>query len=129
MFKRSDRQYGGQPMHVTAFRIFVRDLAVARDFYANSLKWPMVWDRFEQGAVGFEPGMLVIIEEEDARGPQASLIGRFTGLSLAVDDLPTLYQTLKARGVPFVAPPERQFWGGSLVHLIDPSGNIITLVE
>ncbi|WP_319532354.1 VOC family protein [uncultured Cohaesibacter sp.] len=116
-------------MHVTAFRIFVRDLAAARDFYANSLKWPMIWDRSEQGAVGFEPGMLVIIEEEDARGPQASLIGRFTGLSLVVDNLPDLYKDLKARGVPFVAPPERQFWGGYLAHLIDPSGNIVSLVE
>ena len=116
-------------MHVTAFRIFVRDLAAARDFYANALEWPMVWDRSEQGAIGFEPGMLVIIEEEDTQGPQASLIGRFTGLSLAVDNLPELYQKLKTRGVPFVAPPERQFWGGSLAHLIDPSGNIVSLVE
>lgn len=116
-------------MQVTAFRIFVRDLAVARDFYANNLGWPMVWDRSEQGAVGFEPGMLVIIEEEDAEGPQASLIGRFTGLSLAVDNLQNVYLQMKARGVPFVAAPEQQFWGGSLAHLIDPSGNIITLVE
>lgn len=37
-------------------------------------------------------------------------------------------QTLLARGVEFLAPPQRMPWGGVLAHFRDPDGNVLTLV-
>ena len=48
------------------------------------------------------------------------MVGRFVGVSA--------YETLAARGVDFVGPPEKQPWGGVLAHLRDPDGNILTLL-
>ena len=62
--------------------------------------------------------------DDEARG----LVGRFVGVSLPVPDIFTTYQELVARGVEFIAPPEKQPWGGILAHLRDPDGNIVTLL-
>jgi len=51
------------------------------------------------------------------------------GASLAVPDVEAEYRLLVARGVQFVEPPEKQPWGGTLAHLRDPDGNVITLVS
>ena len=37
-------------------------------------------------------------------------------------------QTLLARGVEFLAPPQRMPWGGVLANFRDPDGNVLTLV-
>jgi uncharacterized glyoxalase superfamily protein PhnB len=49
-------------------------------------------------------------------------------VSLQVPDVFTTYKALVERGVEFVAPPEKQPWGGVLAHLRDPDGNILTLL-
>jgi len=49
-------------------------------------------------------------------------------VSLRVDDLAATYVELRAKGVTFTAPPEKQPWGGSLAHFKDPDGNILTLL-
>ena len=56
------------------------------------------------------------------------MLGRFTGLSFAVDNAEEAYLSQK-KGVSFYGPPEPQDWGGQLVHFSDPSGNVLTLVE
>jgi uncharacterized glyoxalase superfamily protein PhnB len=56
-------------------------------------------------------------------------VGRFVGVSLEVTDIDATYRTLVERGVQFDAPPERQAWGGTLAHLRDPDGNVLTLLE
>jgi len=48
-------------------------------------------------------------------------------VSLQVDDVPATYAELRARGVDFVGPPEKQSWGGTLAHFRDPDGNVLTL--
>ena len=56
------------------------------------------------------------------------MVGRFVGVSLRVDDIDGVYETLKMRGVQFKSPPEKQSWGGSHAHFQDPDGNILTLL-
>ena len=46
----------------------------------------------------------------------------------SVDDINGTYETLRSRGVNFVAPPEQQSWGGSLAHFLDSDGNVLTLL-
>ena len=58
------------------------------------------------------------VDASDSEG--RALVGRFLGVSLEVADIFATHKLLVARGVPFVAPPEKQPWG--------PDGNILTLV-
>jgi catechol 2,3-dioxygenase-like lactoylglutathione lyase family enzyme len=116
-------------MRLTAFRVFVDDLAAARAFYQGVLGLRVAWES-EDAAIGFDAGVDLIVESlgADADAADRALIGRFVGCSLAVDDIAATYAALTARGVTFIGPPERQPWGGVLAHFEDPSRNILTLL-
>jgi predicted enzyme related to lactoylglutathione lyase len=58
-----------------------------------------------------------------------ALVGRFTGISFAVDDIAAEHSRLAAAGVPFDGAPELQAWGGWLATLRDPAGNQFQLVS
>jgi predicted enzyme related to lactoylglutathione lyase len=49
-------------------------------------------------------------------------VGTFVPLSLWADDVEGTYETLKARGVAFDAPPKKEPWGTSVVFE-DSEGN------
>ena len=69
------------------------------------------------------------LERVDPSDPEGrALVGRFVGVSLKVPDIFATYRVLVERGVEFVAPPEKQPWGGVLAHLRDPDRNILTLL-
>jgi predicted enzyme related to lactoylglutathione lyase len=53
-------------------------------------------------------------------------VGTFAPLSLWSDDVDATYETLRARGVEFVAPPKREPWGSSVI-LKDSEGNQLHL--
>ena len=83
------------------------------------------WVEFDAG------GVKLGIERVDSNSSieDKALIGRFLGVSLQVKDVESSYKHLMKEGVEFIAPPEKQGWGGTLAHLKDTSGNIITLVS
>lgn len=112
-------------MKLYGARVFVTDLQQARRFYSKTLGLPMLFDH--RDAVGFDIGIHLIVELDD--GEHDNLSGRFTGLSIASDDITADYERLQAHGVSFAAPPSRQSWGGVLAHFSDPSGNVWTLVS
>jgi predicted enzyme related to lactoylglutathione lyase len=49
-------------------------------------------------------------------------VGTFVPLSLWADDVQGTYETLRARGVEFVAPPKKEQWGTSVIFK-DSEGN------
>jgi len=53
-------------------------------------------------------------------------VGTFLPLSLWADDVAATYETLRARGVEFLAPPKKEPWGTS-VTFRDSEGNQIHL--
>ena len=53
-------------------------------------------------------------------------IGTFFNGSFACDDVKATYRQLSARGVEFVAPPEKQPWGEFAIFK-DPDGNQFVL--
>ena len=55
-------------------------------------------------------------------------VGRFVGVSISVSDIEAAYNELSAKGVAFLAAPEKMPWGGTLAHFRDPSGNVLTLL-
>jgi catechol 2,3-dioxygenase-like lactoylglutathione lyase family enzyme len=112
----------------SAVRLFVAELAPARDFYRETLGLPLLAES-EAYAV-FDAGSLrVVVETGDVDDRGRPLVGRFTGLSFRTDDAGGEHARLRALGVPVLGEPELQPWGGTLVTLEDPSGNELQLVQ
>jgi len=113
-----------------AVRVFVTDWDRAIRFYSETLGMPVAFRSDEIGWAQMVTGegqlALERVDPSDQEGQ--ALIGRFVGVSLQVSDILMTYQTLAERGVEFLAPPEKQPWGGMLTHLRDPDGNILTLL-
>jgi predicted enzyme related to lactoylglutathione lyase len=53
-------------------------------------------------------------------------VGTFVPFSLWADDVDGTYETLKARGVAFLAPPKKEPWGTSVMFK-DSEGNSLHL--
>ena len=111
-------------------RVFVTDWPRAMRFYAETLEMEVVYRSDEFGWAEMATGEShLAIERVDASDSESQLlVGRFVGASLEVADIVAAHNFLVGRGVQFVAPPEKQPWGGVLAHLHDPDGNILTLV-
>jgi catechol 2,3-dioxygenase-like lactoylglutathione lyase family enzyme len=114
---------------VSAIRVFVRDVARARDFYERTLGLALRVDAGD--ALLFDTGSCTLIVEacdpDDEEG--RALIGRFTGVSFEVPDIEAVQAALAARGARFDGPPETHDWGGRLTHFYDPDGNVLTLAQ
>jgi len=119
-------------MNLSAVRVFVKDVAEAKTFYAERLGLRVTLGDLEHGVCIFDAGGTQLIVEavpEGAPADEQILVGRFTGLSFAVDDIAAKHQDLVALGVEFSGTPEQQYWGGWLATLKDPAGNELQLVQ
>jgi len=112
-------------------RIFVHDWDAACRFYGETLGLAEKFRSAEDGWAEFDVGgpSLGVERVEAGDDEGASMVGRFVGVSLVVDDIGAVYNELLAKGVAFAEPPQQQSWGGTLCHLKDPSGNILTLLS
>jgi predicted enzyme related to lactoylglutathione lyase len=119
-------------MNLSAVRVFVKDVGEAKAFYAERLGFKVtLWD-LDNGVCIFDAGAVQLIVEavpEGAPADEQVLVGRFTGLSFAVDDIAAKHHDLFASGVEFSGAPEQQYWGGWLATLKDPAGNELQLVQ
>lgn len=113
-----------------AVRIFVRDWKRALDFYANTLGMPVAFANEQLGwaELATEGSHLALERVRPDDRESLGYVGRFAGVSLQVADVAAAYGELRAKGVDFVAPPEKQPWGGTLAHFRDPDGNVLTLL-
>ncbi len=113
-----------------AVRIFTYDWPRAVAFYRDILGMELVYENDAIGWAQFKVGDSHIgIERCDPADDETKeMVGRFVGVSLEVDNINQSYAHLLAKGVEFTGKPERQVWGGTLAHLIDPDGNIVTLL-
>ena len=117
-------------MELYAVRIFVRQWVPSCDFYRETLG---LAERFRNDEIGWAEydlgGPCIGVERaDDGDKDGLALVGRFVGISLRVDDIDDTFEALKAKGVVFPSPPEKQPWGGSLAHFQDPDGNTLTLL-
>ena len=119
-------------MQLNTARVFVRDIAQARQFYGHRLGLALKADGSAQGSCVFSAGGMDLVVEsvaDDAPDEDRLLVGRFTGLSFAVQDAAATHRQLLALGVPFTGLPEKQFWGGIVATLQDPCGNELQICE
>ena len=122
-------------MKLYAIRIFTADWEKALAFYRDTLGLTLKfndealgWAEFDVGGPSLGLERATAGEGEVGDGATGGLVGRFLGISLQVDDIADVYRSLSAKGVNFLAPPEKQPWGGSLAHFEDPDRNILTLL-
>ena len=115
---------------LSVVRVFVTDWERAVRFYTETLEMPLAFRSDEFGWAQFATGQgQLAIERIDPADPEApALLGRFVGVSLAVEDIAEVHETLAGRGVEFLGAPTQQPWGGVLAHLKDPDGNVLTLL-
>jgi len=59
----------------------------------------------------------------------ASLAGRFTGVALEVKSVAQALRLMRKAGIEVLSPPLKEAWGGTVAHLRDPAGNVLTLSE
>ena len=113
-----------------AVRVFSFRWEDSVEFYRDVIGIPLSFLGQDFGWAQFDLGSASLgLERCDPADPEArDLVGRFVGISIEVGDIETTYDTLIAKGVEFIGPPERQAWGGVLAHFKDPDGNVITLL-
>lgn len=119
-------------MNLNTARVFVRDLAAARRFYAEGLGLALRAHDVARGYCVFDAGNVELVVEAvpaDAPAEDQALVGRFTGLSFRVPSVHVAHQDMVRRGIAFSAAPERQFWGGTLATFRDPEGNEFQIVQ
>src|SRR5262245_45012098 len=102
-------------MKIAAMRLFVVEMAAVRVFYPQQLGLTPV---SLVGAVAiFDGGPLLIGELADAEAQAEWRVGLFAGVSLETSDIAALPAKLAEAGCHIVGPPERQPWGGVLMHV------------
>lgn len=116
---------------IDTVRLFTADLDRALAFYRDRLGMePAIADDamaiFDTGSAKL---MLEVVDPEEDAEAADELIGRFTGVSFAVNDIRAAHAGLSERGVTFDGRPELQPWGGALAHFFDADGNVLTLVQ
>lgn len=111
-------------------RMYVGDFGGAFTFYAQTLGLPVVTGDASGPYALFDTGGAQLALERIPHNSPAydELVGRFAGVSFMVPDLNALYESLVAKGVEFMAPPQKQSWGGGIAHFRDPAGNILSVV-
>jgi lactoylglutathione lyase len=107
--------------------IFVTDLVKAKSFYIDLLGLPVAGQ--SEMLIEFFPGAATTLGvslalHEETRG----LVGRHTGITLKVENIVAVCETLKTGGVLFVEPLESSPWGKMAV-VQDFDGNMIALVD
>jgi predicted enzyme related to lactoylglutathione lyase len=110
---------------VNWLEVKVSDIKTAKKFYSDilGLKIKQEWP----GYVIFDlPGTLTF----------ALMLGGKKGrkegapnIYLAVSNLDEEYKTLKEKGVNFIEPPKKQYWGGYAALFADPDENLFYLTQ
>ncbi len=108
----------------------VADQARALDFYTKKLGLLVATDQ-QMGPGGQRwielriPGADTMLSLFTPQGHE-DRVGTFVPMSLWADDVAGTYETLKARGVEFLAPPKKEPWGTSVIFK-DSEGNQLHL--
>lgn len=119
-------------MKIGFVRVFVSDFSRAFQYYTTTLGMELDYtdgSNWAQYNSGNDVSLAIEVCDPARLEAGSKLVGRFVGVTLMVDDIAKTYRDLSDRNVDFTGIPEKQAWGGTLAHLKDPDGNILTLME
>ncbi|MEL4356642.1 MULTISPECIES: VOC family protein [unclassified Luteococcus] len=114
---------------LSAITLLVADQETAAEFYARAFAEEPLWR--DEKSIGFGLGSVVLNLLVDSEGERllapapvaAANAGVRSQLSIWVDDIDTVVETLKARNVTFDSAPTDQPWGMRTVTFRDPDGH------
>lgn len=114
-----------------AHLIFVSNVEVSKAFYRDILGLELVEENPHFTEYRIDGGTLYVEEKnpERAKGFDQVRIGGATGVVLAVEDIRSAVDELKAKGVRIIVEPVEQVWGGWNAVIADPDGNEFILDE
>jgi catechol 2,3-dioxygenase-like lactoylglutathione lyase family enzyme len=101
----------------------VSDPAKSRDWYVNNFGFEVEFEVPERNTSAIKDAADFTIF---LYPPQTSLAGAKCSLTLQVDNGDEKYDELRARGIAFVNPPAKYFWGYG-AELRDPDGYQVLL--
>jgi phosphoserine phosphatase RsbU/P len=114
--------------------VFVRDQDRSLRFYLDQLGFRLVTDhRFEGGGrwVAVAPpdgnAMLALVAP-DPDSKEYELIGQTKQIVFITEDVNSVYEKWRKRGVHFHSPPRTPMWGGTIAGFEDVDGNYFALV-
>lgn len=106
--------------------IFVSDLDRALVFYRDHLGLPL--DKLGSFGAEFLEGETKLGVHPAVHPDAKAMVGRHTGLTFFVEDVPARVETLRARGAAIVAEPSQTAFG-VMALVADPDGNVLALWE
>lgn len=117
-------------LRLQSVRVYVGDFSAAFTFYAETIGLGVMTGDSTSPFAIFDTGsaQLVVEHVSPTHPAYGELVGRFLGVSFLTPDLGALYAELSGQGVEFMAPPQKQSWGGGIVHMRDPAGNILSVI-
>jgi uncharacterized protein len=119
---------------LTLITLGVRDLAVSRRFYVETLGWQPMAE--PEGVVFFDIGglILALFSHTELAKDAGLKVGQgvhdpYHGFSLALNknsdaEIDALFAELSAKNVTILKQPQRAFWGGYQGYFTDPDGHI-----
>lgn len=98
-------------------QLTVRDWIASRDWWRDCLGFEVEFEIPDAKTVAMkdDADLAVFLQE----GPQATPQG--VAFTIQVDDVEAKHAELSGRGVAFVHPPQKMFWGYG-AELLDPNG-------
>ncbi len=106
---------------------FVSDFDRSLKFFRDQIGLEVRTEDAEFGYASFDTGGAQMAFARVDMDSQPELVGRHTGIGLMAEDIDLAYEQMRAAGVEFEMPPEKQPWGGTLALFKDPDGNIFYL--
>lgn len=106
---------------------FVTDFDRSLKFFRDQLGLEVTTQDESFGYASFDTGQAQMAFAKADIETQPELVGRHTGIGLMAENIDSAYHEMKAAGVEFEMPPEKQPWGGVLALFKDPDGNIFYL--
>ncbi len=117
--------------HLHIITLGVRDLALSRRFYAETLGWQLS-PQSNDGIAFFQAGGVVLalfpraeLAADATLDPAGSGFGGFTLAHNArsAAEVDAIITALRAKGVTILKAPQKVFWGGYSAYFADPDGN------
>ena len=105
--------------------------AATRDFYAETMGLPVLSSDDDAGIAVFSAGEITLCVEkvDPLDDDEVVLVGRDTGIGFRVESAQKACESFERLGVEITGRPEKQGWGGILMHVEDPAGNVIDIAE
>jgi len=118
------------PKHIGALTLFVEDLAVAKQFYADVFGLPVLMEDPESVVFNFGNTVvnLLVSSAADELIEPATVGGRDAGaraqITVDVDDVDAVCAELRKRGVALLNGPIDRPWGVRTAAFADPGGHV-----